>query len=204
VATNRIHLASRSARRQALLRQIHVEFDVLLLRTAPGREPDVLEEARDGEPPRHYVERIARTKASAGWEAIARRKLAPNPVLGADTEVVIDGVVLGKPRDAAHAIEMLTRLAGRAHEVVTGVALREGDDVAFAMSVSRVKLAPLTRDEIARYVGTGEPLDKAGAYAVQGLAAAFVERIDGSYSGVVGLPLAETASLLARAGRGVL
>ena len=204
MGTSRIHLASRSARRQALLRQLRVEFDVLLLRTAPGRAPDVVEAARDGEPPRHYVERIARTKAAAGWDAVGRRKLEPDPVLGADTEVVIDDMVLGKPRDAAHAAEMLTRLAGRTHEVLTGVAVRHHDDVVFALTVSRVKLLPLAPAQIERYVQSGEPLDKAGGYAIQGLAAAFVERIEGSYSGIVGLPLAETASLLARVGRAVL
>jgi len=203
VSPTRIHLASKSPRRHALLRQLGVEFDVLLLRAAPGRTPDVVEEARDGEPARHYVERIARTKAAVGWDRVIRRGLAPNPVLGADTEVVVDDSVLGKPGDAAHAVDMLSRLAGRTHEVLTGVAVRHDDDVAFALSVTRVKFAPLSRSAIERYVQTGEPLDKAGAYAIQGHAAAFVERIEGSYSGVVGLPLFETASLLARAGYAV-
>jgi septum formation protein len=200
----RIHLASRSPRRQTLLAQLGVAFDVVLLRTAPGRAPDVVEEARDAEPPRHYVERMARTKASVGWDAVVRRGLAHDPVLGADTEVVLDDMVLGKPRDAAHAVAMLTRLAGRTHEVITGVAVRNEDDVLFAISVSRVTLAPLARTQIEHYVGSGESLDKAGGYAIQGLAAAFIERVDGSYSGVAGLPLCETAALLARVGRPVL
>ncbi|MEP7061355.1 MAG: Maf family protein [Betaproteobacteria bacterium] len=200
----RIHLASRSPRRQELLRQLGVEFDVLLLRNAPGRTPDVVEEVRDGEPPRHYVERIARTKASVGWERVAKRKLPPWPVLGADTEVVVDEQVLGKPADAAEAAVMLSRLAGRTHEVLTGVALRYEDEIVFAMSASRVRLVQLSRTQVANYVETGEWTDKAGGYAIQGRAAAFIEHIEGSYSGVMGLPLFETASLLARVGFPVL
>jgi septum formation protein len=204
VTPSRIHLASHSPRRQELLRQLGVEFDVLLLRNAPGRPPDVLEEARDGEPPRHYVERIARTKASVGWERVGRRKLPPWPVLGADTEVVVDDEVLGKPADAAQASAMLSRLAGRTHEVLTGVALRYEDEIVFAMSVSRVGFVALSRTQVANYVASGEWSDKAGGYAIQGRAAAFIEHIDGSYSGVMGLPLFETASLLARVGFPVL
>jgi len=139
-----------------------------------------------------------------GWKRMEQRLLAPRPVLGADTEVVLDGEVFGKPRDAVHAAAMLTRLSGRTHEVLTGVALRSGEDVAFALSVSRVTLRKLTAAEIERYVGSGEPLDKAGAYAIQGRAAAFVVHLEGSYSGVMGLPLYETAELLAKAGIAVL
>ena len=204
VNPGRIHLASKSPRRQELLRQLGVEFDVLLLRSAAGRAPDVVEETRDGEPPRHYVERIARTKASVGWERLGKRGLPAWPVLGADTEVVIDDVVLGKPADDAHAVEMLSRLAGRSHDVLTGVALRFNDDITFALSVSRVKFVALSRAQIASYVKSGEPKEKVGGYAVQGRAAAFSERIEGSYSGIMGLPLFETASLLARAGLPVL
>ena len=204
MSPSRIYLASHSPRRQELLRQLGVAFDVLLLRNAPGRAPDVVEQARDGEPPRHYVERIARTKASVGWERLAKRALPELPVLGADTEVVIGDEVLGKPADAAHAADMLSRLAGGTHDVLTGVALRHADGIAFALSVTRVKFVVLSRTQIASYVATGEALDKAGGYAIQGRAAAFIERIEGSYSGVVGLPLCETASLLARAGVGVL
>jgi nucleoside triphosphate pyrophosphatase len=204
VTPPRIHLASRSPRRQELLRQLGVEFDVLLLRNAPGRTPDVVEEARDGEPPKHYVERIARTKASVGWERVAKRKLPPWPVLGADTEVVVDDKVLGKPADAAEAADMLSRLAGRTHEVLTGVALRYEEEIVFAMSASRVRMVQLSRTQVANYVESGEWTDKAGGYAIQGRAAAFIEHIEGSYSGVMGLPLFETASLLARVGFPVL
>jgi septum formation protein len=203
-ASASIYLASKSPRRQELLRQIGVGFEVLLLREASGRPPDVLEETKDGEPPQHYVERIARTKATVGWQRMERRGLMPRPVLGADTEVVLDGRIFGKPRDAADATRMLTELAGRTHHVLTAIALHAASEVDFEISSSAVTLAPLSAAEIARYVATGEPSDKAGAYAIQGRAAAFVTRIEGSYSGVMGLPLAETAAALARIGIAVL
>ena len=196
----KIWLASKSPRRQELLSQIGVEFDVLKLREASGRAPDVLEVAHDGEPALHYVERIARTKANVGWQSMVARGLEPRPVLGADTEVILDGDVFGKPADERAAKAMLARLSGRTHEVVTAVALRWQDETHFAMSTSKVTLAPLSRSVIAAYVSSGEPFDKAGGYGIQGRAAAFIARLDGSYSGVMGLPLAETAALLARAG----
>ena len=196
----KIWLASKSPRRQELLSQIGVEFDVLRLREASGRTPDVLEVAHDGEPALHYVERIARTKANVGWQSMVARGLETRPVLGADTEVILDGEVFGKPADERAAKAMLARLSGRTHEVVTAVALRWQDDTHFAMSTSKVTLSPLTKSAIAAYVASGEPFDKAGGYGIQGRAAAFVTRLDGSYSGVMGLPLAETAALLARAG----
>jgi septum formation protein len=160
----------------------------------------VLEVAHDSEPALHYLERIARTKANVGWQSMVARGLEPRPVLGADTEVILDGEVFGKPADERAAKAMLARLSGRTHEVVTAVALRWQDDTHFAMSTSKVTLAPLTKSAIAAYVASGEPFDKAGGYGIQGRAAAFVTRLDGSYSGVMGLPLAETAALLARAG----
>lgn len=199
-----IYLASKSPRRRELLRQLGVGFEELHLREASDRERDVLEVAEDGEPALHYVERIARTKAAVGWRRMEQRRIAVRPVLGADTEVVLEGEIFGKPRDAAHAAQMLARLSGRTHEVLTGVAVRAGDVVHFAMSASRVTFRTLDGDEIARYTAAGEGLDKAGAYAVQGKAAAFIARLDGSYSGVMGLPLFETAALLASAGIAVL
>jgi septum formation protein len=199
-----VYLASRSPRRQELLRQIGVTFDELRLRVAPGRHRDVVEEAKDGEPPLHYVERIARTKASTGWKRMEERMLPPRPVLGADTEVVLDGAIFGKPGDIDSARAMIARLAGREHEVMTAVALRWQEQVEVALSVSIVTMRKLSSGEIERYIATGEPFDKAGGYAVQGRAAAFITRIEGSYSGVMGLPLAETADLLARIGRSVL
>ena len=199
-----VYLASRSPRRQELLRQIGVTFEELRLRSAAGRHPDVVEEARDSEPPLHYVERIARTKAAVGWRRMEERGLPPRPVLGADTEVVLGAVIFGKPVDADAARQMLARLSGRRHDVITAVALRWHDDVEVALSVSHVTLRRLSAREVDRYVATGEPFDKAGGYAIQGRAAAFITRIEGSYSGVMGLPLAETATLLARIGRSVL
>jgi septum formation protein len=199
-----IYLASKSPRRRELLQQLRVPFEELRLREAPGRDRDVVEETRDDEPATHYVERIARTKAQVAWKRMEQRVLPARPVLGADTEVVLDGEIFGKPRDAAHAASMLARLAGRRHDVLTGVALKSADDIEFVLSVSHVTFRPLSREEIARYVATGEALDKAGAYAIQGRAAAWVSRLEGSYSGVMGLPLFETAGLLASAGFPVL
>ena len=195
-----LYLASRSPRRAELLRQIGVAFEPLLLREGYGRDRDVVEEALDAEPPAHYVERMARTKAQVAWQRMQNRKLAPRPVLGADTEVALGHVIFGKPRDAKDAAAMLARLAGRTHEVLTAVAVRVDERTDVEVSLSRVTLRKLSATEIERYVETGEPMDKAGAYAIQGRAAAFVTRIEGSYSGVMGLPLAETATLLARAG----
>jgi septum formation protein len=199
-----LYLASRSPRRQALLRQLDIEFETLLLREALGRDRDVVEQAHDAEPALHYVERIARTKAQVGWQRMQNRKLAERPVVGADTEVVLDGEVFGKPRDADDAVRMLKRLSGRTHQVLTAVAVRFRDQIEVDVSASKVTLRRLAAAEIERYAATGEPLDKAGGYAVQGRAAAFVARIEGSYSGIVGLPLCETATLLGRVGCPVL
>jgi len=204
VVDRSIYLASRSPRRQELLRQIGVEFEELRLRAAPGRHRDVVEEALDGEPALHYVERIARAKATTGWNRMLERKLVARPVLGADTEVVQDGVIFGKPPDIDAARAMLAKLSGRTHEVATAVAVRFNDVTEVAVSVSLVTMRKLNSREIERYLQSGEPFDKAGGYAIQGRAAAFITRLEGSYSGVMGLPLAETADLLARIGRGVL
>jgi len=204
VTDDPIYLASRSPRRHELLRQLGVAFDELRLREAPGRDRDIVEGSRDGESAPDYVKRIARTKANVGWERMTERGLPARPVLGADTEVVLDGSIFGKPADAAHALEMLDRLSGRTHLVLTAVALRWEREFVLALSTSQVTMRELTAEEKTRYIGSGEPLGKAGAYAIQGRAAAFITRIEGSYSGVMGLPLAETAVLLARAGVSVL
>jgi septum formation protein len=204
MATPQIHLASKSPRRQQLLRQLGIDFDVLKLREAPGRDRDIVEGARDAEPPLHYVERMARTKVGAGWQRMQQRKLPARPVLSADTEVVLDGVIFGKPAGADDAKRMLKRLSGQTHQVMTAVAVRWHERTEFELSISSVAFRRLTDEEIDHYVATGEPDDKAGAYAIQGKAAAFITRIDGSFSGVVGLPLAETAELLARVGMPVL
>jgi septum formation protein len=199
-----VYLASKSSRREELLRQLGVEFASLRLRESSDRERDIVEGARDAEPPLHYVERIARTKATVGWHRMLQRGLPPRPVLGADTEVVLDDRIFGKPKDAADAVRMLTLLSGRTHQVLTAVALCwEGDTVA-EISTSSVTFRTIERDEIERYVATGEPSDKAGGYAIQGRAATFVRRIDGSHSGIMGLPLYETATALAGIGFPVL
>jgi len=198
------YLASASARRRELLRQVGARFETLLLRTAAPRIVDVDETVRPGEAPADYVLRVARQKAEAGCSAVTARTLVPRPVLGADTTVVVEGEILGKPRDAQQAAAFLQRLSGRTHEVRTAVVLavpaRRGADLRSALSTTLVTLRALEPGEIQRYCATNEPYDKAGGYALQGRAALFVERIEGSYSGVVGLPLAETAALLAGAG----
>jgi nucleoside triphosphate pyrophosphatase len=195
-----LYLASKSPRREALLRQLDVEFESLLLREAAGRPRDVVEEALAAEPAPHYVERMARTKAHVGWQRVQDRRLAPRPVLGADTEVVLDDEIFGKPRSTEDALRMVKRLSGRTHQVLTAVALQHAERTEAALSVSRVTIRRLGAAEIDRYVATREPFDKAGGYAMQGHAAAFISRIEGSYSGIVGLPLYETATLLARLG----
>jgi len=199
-----VYLASKSPRRQELLRQLGVEFDELLLREAPGRRRDIVEAPRPSEPPLEYVKRIARLKASVGWHRMQRRGLAPKPVLGADTEVVLDGAALGKPADAAAAAAMLAAISGRTHDVITAIAIRWQTQIAQAVSTSRVTFRAIAHDEIERYVATGEPFDKAGGYAIQGKAAVFVQQLEGSYSGVMGLPLFEMAEILARIGFPVL
>ncbi|TMH03154.1 MAG: septum formation inhibitor Maf [Betaproteobacteria bacterium] len=199
-----VYLASKSPRRQDLLRQIGVEFEELLLREAAGRRRDMVESPRKEEAPLYYVKRIARTKASVAWHQMIHRGLPPRPILAADTEVILDKQVLGKPKDAAHAAVMLEQLSDRTHEVHTAVAVRWNAQIMLAVSSSRVTFRALTREEIQRYIATGEPFDKAGAYAVQGRAAVFISRLEGSYSGVMGLPLHETAEILGKVGFYVL
>ncbi|MEP7182203.1 MAG: Maf family protein [Betaproteobacteria bacterium] len=199
-----LYLASKSPRRQELLRQLGVEFEELLLREAPGRRRDLVEAPRGEETPLDYVKRIARAKATVGWHRMLRRGLPPRPVLGADTEVVLDGTIFGKPQDAQDAVRMLTLLSGRTHAVITAVAVAWEKQVIRAVSTSDVSFRKLSREEIERYVATGEPIDKAGGYAIQGRAAVFVSHLEGSYSGVMGLPLCETADILARIGFSVL
>jgi len=201
------YLASHSARRRELLRQIGARFETLLLRSASPRGPDISESIQQGEAPVDYVLRVAREKAERGVQTLASRSLLLRPVLGADTVVIVDGDILGKPEDAQQAARFLERLSGRTHEVRTAVALalprpasERRNSVWTSVSVTQVTLRTMDAAEIMGYCASGEPFDKAGGYAIQGRAAIFVERIEGSYSGVVGLPLAETASLLTRAG----
>ena len=195
---NRIYLASRSPRRRELLKQIGVSFELLLLREDLRRGVDVDETPLPDESPGIYALRIARTKAASALQQIAQRGLPQKPVLAADTTVVFDDLVIGKPADDKHAAQLLRALSGREHQVLTAVALALRDQVETQISVSNVWFRELSDVEIRRYVAGGEPLDKAGAYAIQGRGAAFVTRIEGSYSGIMGLPLAETAELLQR------
>ena len=189
-----IYLASQSPRRRQLLEQLGVAHQLLL----PGADEDAesLEAVQAGEAPAHYVRRVTQLKLAAAWARLEQRGLPPAPVLCSDTTVALGREIFGKPADAAQARAMLARLAGCTHRVLTAVAVSAGGPAALALSVSRVRLAPLTRQQIRRYVASGEPMGKAGAYAVQGRAAAFIEHLSGSYSGIMGLPLHETAGLL--------
>jgi len=199
-----LYLASRSPRRRDLLRQIGVRFEPLLLRLSAPRGPDVEETPQAGEDAAAFVARIAAAKARFGVEVLGMRQLPLRPVLAADTVVTVGGEILGMPADREQAAEYLRKLAGRTHDVRTFVALASGPaarlELFMAESVSTVRFAGLTERQIERYCATGEPYDKAGGYAIQGLAAAFIEHLEGSYSGVMGLPLFETAQLLSRAG----
>ena len=191
-----IYLASRSPRRRELLGHIGIKFHLLLFRNRPGAAPDVDEDPHPGEDPREYVMRVARAKAAIGWQRMLERNLPRAPVLAADTTVALGGRIFGKPAGRREAEEMLAALSGQRHEVLTAVALQYDDEVETALSVSEVQFRELTPEEIHDYVATGEPDDKAGAYAIQGRAALFVSEIRGSQSGIVGLPLYETAQLL--------
>lgn len=195
-----IYLASRSPRRRELLGHIGVKFHLLLFRNRAGAAPDIDEAPQPGEDPRDYVMRLARAKAAVGWKRMLERNLPLAPVLAADTTVALEGRIFGKPQDRADAERMLAELSGRRHEVLTAVALQFDDEVETALSVSDVQFRSLAADEIRAYVATGESDDKAGAYAIQGRAALFVAEIRGSQSGIVGLPLYETAQLLQRMG----
>lgn len=187
-----LHLASKSPRRRELLARLGVAFTPL--------DVDIPEQRAAGEPAHAYVCRVASDKAATGLALL--QDAGPGVlVLGSDTEVVLDGEVFGKPADDSAAREMLLRLSGRTHEVVSAVSLLGRDGVARqAVSVSRVSFAPLLPDTVEAYVASGEPRGKAGGYAIQGVAEAFVTRLEGSYSGVMGLPLHQTAMLLAEAG----
>ena len=185
---NPIILASGSPRRKQLLEMLRIPFRVI--------PPDVDEHVLPGEEPGHYVTRLSRAKA----EAVVGR--APGEIiLAADTTVVLDGAIFEKPTSPANAVEMLTRLQGRTHEVMTAVAVARDKDVAQALDVSRVTFRPADRATLEAYVATGEPMDKAGAYAIQGLGAPLIDRVEGDFFGVMGLPLRLALDLLARFGR---
>jgi septum formation protein len=181
-------LASSSPRRRQLLEQLAVRYEMALV--------SVDETPGAGESAESYVQRVAAEKSRSGWRITGGRL----PVLAADTEVVLDGEVLGKPRNFQHAEVMLKRLSGRSHRVLSAVSLRRGDEHWEALSVSSIWFRDLTQQEINAYLASGEPHDKAGSYAIQGRGALFVCRLEGSFSGVMGLPLFETARLLTRVG----
>jgi len=200
----KIYLASKSPRRRELLRQVGIEFDLLSLRSSPERGEDVSEDVLPGELALPYVERVARAKGAFAWKVLHLRRMPLRPVLSADTTVTIDGEILGKPADRREAVAMLERLSGRTHQVLTSVALHYTDVAEQVTQVSNVRFATLTPATIQAYCATQEPYDKAGAYGIQGLAALFIEHIEGSHSGIMGLPVFETAQLLQKAGITVL
>jgi septum formation protein len=196
ISDKRIYLASRSPRRRDLLKQIGLPYELLLLREDLRRGPDIDETPLPDESPGVYVLRMAQEKAAMAVRQIAYRRLPQKPVLAADTTVVFDGQIVGKPDDAEHAARILRALSGREHQVLTAVAIALRDQVETQISVSSVWFREISDADIRRYCSSGEPLDKAGAYGIQGRAGAFVTRIAGSYSGIMGLPLAETVELL--------
>lgn len=197
-----IYLASQSPRRSQLLEQLGVRHE-LLLANAPGdvvEDAEAIEALLPGEAPARYVQRVAGLKLDAALARRLRRGLPEAPILCADTTVAQGRHIHGKPADAAQAARMLAALSGREHRVLSALALQAGSRRLTALSVSRVRFARLSDAQIAAYVASGEAQDKAGGYAIQGRAAAFVREIAGSHSGIMGLPLYETADLLRAAG----
>ena len=191
----RLYLASQSPRRAQLLQQIFVEFERLNINVDEAHLADEL--------PLDYVDRLARAKAAAGWQRLVDKQLPKLPVLGADTAVVLDGVIMGKPENQQQGVAMLTALSGRSHQVMSGVCVyygvKEDKPLLYSeVSITDVTFRTLSEGEIIDYWRSGEPCDKAGGYGIQGRAAVFVERLEGSYSSVVGLPLFETTQLLTR------
>jgi septum formation protein len=189
-----IYLASQSPRRRQLLEQLGVKHELLL--PDDGEDSESLEAVLPGEAPATYVKRVTRLKLDAATERLKRRGLPVAPILCSDTTVALGRTIYGKPADARDAARMLRELSGATHRVLTAVAIGAGRKHVEALSDSRVTFAALTAAQIRRYVATGEPMGKAGAYAVQGRAAAYISHISGSYSGIMGLPMHETAQLL--------
>lgn len=193
-----LYLASQSPRRRQLLEQLGVRYELLL--PDADEDAEALEAERAGEAPAAYVERVTLAKLGAARQRLKRRGLPAAPILCSDTTVALGRRILGKPRDADDATEMLRSLSGREHRAITAVALGTARRTECEVNVSRVRFAPLGEAELAAYVASGVPMGKAGAYAIQSQAAAWIERITGSYSGIMGLPLYETARLLQRFG----
>ena len=193
-----VYLASQSPRRQALLDQIGVAYQVLL--PSDPKAAEALEAVLPQESALRYVKRVTRLKVQAAMRQIHQQSLPFAPVLCADTTVVVDRQILGKPANARQATDMLRLLSGKAHQVLTAVAIGHNQDIQLALSRSRVKFAPMTAADIQDYVASEEPMGKAGAYAIQGRASAFISHVSGSYSGIMGLPLYETTLLLKQIG----
>jgi septum formation protein len=197
-ASSFVYLASQSPRRRELLAQLGIRHEPLL--AGPDEDVEALEAERAGEEPDAYVERVTRAKLAAAQRRLAARALAEAPILCADTTVAVGRRILGKPADAADAARMLGLLSGKSHRVITAVAVARSGKTRLLSSVSHVTFAPLDTVRIDAYIAAGEPFGKAGAYAIQSTAAAWIARIEGSYTGIMGLPLYETATLLRWAG----
>ena len=195
-ARQKIWLASKSPRRAELLTDMGVPFEVLQFTDGGGARYEVDESVMPEEPPRDYVRRVALDKALHAVSYVRERGLEERPLLTADTTVAIDNRILGKPADADEARDMLQALSGQTHEVVTAVVVIDGDQIRQALSVSQVRFAPLSDETIEAYIANGEPFDKAGAYGIQGPAGKFVAEMRGSFTGIMGLPVDETAQLL--------
>ena len=197
-----IYLASQSPRRRQLLEQLGVAHELLLANAAGDivEDAEAIEVELPGEDPHDYVQRVTAGKLDAAVARHARRGLSAAPILCSDTTVALGERISGKPEDAQDAARMLAELSGREHQVLTAVALQAGDRRLAALSVSRVRFAVMTEAQIAAYVASGEPMGKAGAYGIQGPVAQYVQNINGSYTGIMGLPLFETAQLLRAAG----
>ena len=189
-----VYLASQSPRRRQLLEQLGVPYQLLL--PEAGEDAEALEVALKNETPRAYVERVTGLKLDAAVARLQRRKLIRAPILCSDTTVAVGRTVYGKPANADDARRMLRELSGKSHRVLTAIAIQSGRRRDSALSTSRVTFAPMSALQIRNYVSTGEPMGKAGAYAIQGRAAQYITRVDGSYSGIMGLPLHESATLL--------
>ena len=194
----KIYLASKSPRRRELLRQIGIDFELLLLRDLAPRGPEVTEIVLPNELPEPYVARVTQEKACAGCNAVLARHLPPHPVLAADTTVVINQEILGKPANREQAVAMLSKLSGNTHLVLTSIAIKYQHQLLQCTQKSEVTFAELSAAQIAAYCDTAEPYDKAGGYGIQGMAARFISHISGSYSGIMGLPLYETSELLSQ------
>ncbi len=202
--SQKIYLASKSPRRRELLRQIGVEFELLLLRDHTPRGPEVAENVLPDERAEDYVARVTLEKAAFAQKTMWWRKLPLRPILAADTSVVLDKRILGKPANEIEAIEMMRALSGRTHQVMTHVAVLHSEQTFQLTQCSDVTFAALSDQLIRAYCATKEPYDKAGGYGIQGYAALFIQDIAGSYSGIMGLPLFETGKLLEQAGLHIL